>query len=57
MGNREINDDHASNLSHIREVHGVVDRLRQIYAAAFEADQASAGMLMLDPAPQPAPGR
>ena len=57
MGTREINDDHASDLSHIREVRGVVDRLRQLYAAAFEADQASEGILTLDQAPQPAPGR
>jgi hypothetical protein len=48
VGTREINDDHASDLSHVREVHGVVDRLRQLYAAAFEADQASEELLTLE---------
>jgi hypothetical protein len=57
VGTREISDDHASDLSHLREVHGVVDRLRQLVAAAFDADQASEGMLILEPSPQPAPGR
>jgi hypothetical protein len=56
VGIREITDDHASDLSHVREVSSVVDRLRQLYAAAFEADQASEGILTLEPAPQSAPG-
>ena len=39
MSPREINDDHAAELSDLRDVHIVVDRLRQLFAAAFEANR------------------
>ena len=39
MGPREINDDHAAELSDVQNVHRVVDRLRRLYAAAFEANR------------------
>ncbi|MGH9036930.1 MAG: hypothetical protein ACRD0O_14295 [Acidimicrobiia bacterium] len=41
MGDRHLNDDHAADLTHVREVHDVVDNLRRLLAAAAEADQAA----------------
>jgi hypothetical protein len=41
VGSREINDDHAADVLHVQEMSGVVDRLRQLFAAAFEANQVS----------------
>jgi hypothetical protein len=57
VANCEISDDHADELSRLHDLHGVVDRLRQLFAAAFEADQASEGTFALEPAPQSATGR
>ncbi|MGH8975454.1 MAG: hypothetical protein ACRD0C_19890 [Acidimicrobiia bacterium] len=57
MGTRSINDDHASDLSHVQEVHGVVGRLRQLFAAAFEANQVSGASRFDEPPYQSAPGR
>jgi hypothetical protein len=56
-------DDHAIDLSHVREVHGVVDGLRRLLVAANEADEAAvqsdaAGAAPLrDPSRQSPPGR
>lgn len=36
MGTRDINDDHAADLTNVQEMHGVIDRLRQLYAATFD---------------------
>jgi hypothetical protein len=57
VGNGQINDDHASDLSHVQEVHGVVDRLRLLFAAAFEASQVSEFSRFDEPPFQTAPGR
>jgi hypothetical protein len=57
VGNGQINDDHASDLSHVQEVHGVVDRLRLLFAAAFEASQVSEFSRFDEPPFQAAPGR
>lgn len=56
MGTREVNDDHAADLSNVQDVHEVVDRLRQLFAAAFVAEQAGEATLSPEWA-QSAPGR
>ncbi|MGH8993686.1 MAG: hypothetical protein ACRDYV_14790 [Acidimicrobiia bacterium] len=54
MGTFEVNDEHSTDLSRLQEMHEVVDRLRQLYAAAYDADQAGEVSLAL-PASEPAP--
>ena len=41
MGDLHPSDDHAADLSHVREVHEVVDNLRRLLVAASEADEAA----------------
>lgn len=41
MGDLQPSDDHAVDLSHVREVHEVVDNLRRLLVAANEADEAA----------------
>ncbi len=70
MGDLQRSDDHAADLSHVREVHEVVDNLRRLLVRASEADEAAiqadgaAGRIgrsgtdsWLDPNDQSPPGR
>lgn len=41
MGDGHLTDDHAADLTHVREVHDVVDNLRRLLAAAAQADEAA----------------
>ncbi|MDQ3946150.1 MAG: hypothetical protein M3357_13565 [Actinomycetota bacterium] len=61
MGDGHLTDDYAADLSHVREVHAVVDNLRRLLAAAAQADEAGAvapaGSPRIDPLVQSPPGR
>ncbi len=64
MSNTRVTDDHAADLSHVREVHDVVDNLRRLFVAAVQADEAGGASELIDwplsPAgatPQSTPGR
>jgi len=41
VGDLHPSDDHAADLSHVREVHDVVDNLRRLLVRASEADEAA----------------
>jgi hypothetical protein len=41
VGEGYLTDDHAADLTHVREVHDVVDNLRRLLAAAAQADEAA----------------
>jgi hypothetical protein len=43
VGDRPLTDDHAVDLSHVREVHDVVADLRRLLVAAAEAEEAGCG--------------
>jgi hypothetical protein len=42
VGDRPLTDDEAMDLTHVREVHDVVDHLRRLLVAAAEAEEAGA---------------
>ena len=61
MGDAQLTDDQAADLSRVREVHSVVDNLRRLLAAAVQAEEAGAlagaRTGLIDPLLQSPPGR